>query len=155
MAVKTQGTELFFIDPYDYSVVKVGCPTSFSGLDSTLDQLETTCLDSDAREYEAGMPTPGTANFTINADPSDPSHVRLHQLYKAGVKLNWALGWNESKTAPTTDSDGEFDLSADRSWIVFNGFVNSFPFDFALSSVVTSNIGVQLSGFPDWVPYEP
>jgi hypothetical protein len=155
MAVRTQGTELFFIDPYDNSVVKVGCPTNISGLDTTVDQIETTCLDSDAREYEAGMPTPGTATFTINADPQDESHIRLYELFKEGTKLEWAIGWKDGTDAPTVDSVGEFDLPTDRTWIVFNGFVNSFPFEFALNSVVASNVGVQLSGFPEWVPASP
>lgn len=151
MAVKTQGTELFFIDPYDDTVVKVGCPTSISGLDVTIEQIETTCLDSAGREYEAGMPTPGTLTFTINADPDDASHVRLHELFKEGTSLKWALGWRGSTTDPTVDSNGVFDLPADRTWCEFEGFVNSFPFEFALNAVVTSNLGVQISGFPEWV----
>lgn len=152
MAVITKGTQLFFIDPYDNSVVKVGCPTNFTGLDAQADQIETTCLDSDAREYVAGMLTPGTANFTINLDPDDGSHVRLHELYGEGTTLNWALGWSGSVAAPTVDSSGEFDLPADRHWFAFSGFVNSFPADFALNTVVTSNLGVQLSGRAILIP---
>ncbi len=62
--MRTAGTELFFLDPADCSVVQVGCPTSITGLDSTIEQLETTCLESTARTYEAGLATPGTASFT-------------------------------------------------------------------------------------------
>jgi hypothetical protein len=157
MAVKTQGTDLYVIDPADGSVITVGCPTSIDGIDTTLDQIETTCLNSPARTYEAGMPTPGTATFGINIDPKDASHVRLHQLKTAGTTLQWAVGWSESPgTDPTTttNSDGEyvFVTSDARSWILFEGFMNSFPFSFALNAVVESTVGIQVSGEPELIP---
>lgn len=157
MAVKTQGTDLYVIDPDDGSVITVGCPTSIDGIDTTLDQIETTCLNSPARTYEAGMATPGTATFGINVDPKDASHVRLHQLKTAGTTLQWAVGWSEDPgTPPTviTDSDGEyvFDTPSSRSWILFEGFMNSFPFSFALNAVVESTVGIQVSGEPELIP---
>lgn len=151
MAVKTQGTELYFLDPEDGSVVEVGCVTTITGLTAARDQIETTCLDSGARTYEAGMATPGAAQFTINADPGDPSHVRLHELYVSGEKVDWALGWSDGTAAPTSDTDGLV-LPSTRSWINFNGYVSDFPFDFALNAVVTSNLSVQVSDFPVWTP---
>lgn len=157
MAVKTQGTDLYTIDPTTGLVLVVGCPTSIDGIDTTLEQIETTCLNSPARTYEAGLATPGTATFGINVDPKDPSHVRLHQLKVAGTTLKWAVGWSESPgTAPTvvTNSDGEreFVTSPTRSWILFEGFMNSYPFSFALNAVVTSTVGIQVSGEPELVP---
>lgn len=151
MAVKTQGTELYFLDPDTDAVVEVGCVTTITGLTAARDQIETTCLDSAARTYEAGMATPGAASFTINADPTDPSHVRLHELYVAGTKVDWALGWSDGTAAPTVDSNGLV-LPATRSWINFNGYVSDFPFDFGLNAVVASNISVQVSDFPVWTP---
>lgn len=155
MAQKTQGTQLFFIDPDGSNgpvIVTVGCVTNITGLTAARDQIETTCLDSAARTYEAGMATPGAAQFTINFDNSDASHVRLHELYRAGTKLDWAIGWSESDDAPTLDSDDNFDLPATRSWITFNGYISDLPFDFALNTVVTSNISIQVSDFPVLVP---
>lgn len=156
MAIKTQGTDLYVIDPDDGSVITVGCPTSIDGIDTALEQVEITCLSSQAREYMAGLATPGTATFGINTDPTDPSHVRLHQLKIAGTTLKWAVGWSESPgTAPsvTTDSDGEyvFVTNPARSWILFEGFMNSYPFSFAQNSVVQSTIGIQVSGEPELI----
>jgi len=151
MAVKTQGSELYFIDPEDFSVVKVGCVTTLTGLTAGRDQIETTCLDSLAREYVAGMATPGAAQFTINFDPADASHVRLHELYVEGVTLDFALGWSDGTAAPTEDSTA-FVTPTSRSWIVFEGFIQDLPFDFALNTVVTSNVSLQLSGFPTLIP---
>lgn len=158
MSVKTQGSELWFLDPETGQPVKVGCVTTLSGLTAARDQIETTCLDSAARTYEAGMATPGAATFTVNFDPADNSHVRLHELYVEGIKVDWALGWSDytppmpaAGPVPTADSDG-FVLPTGRSWITFNGYVSDLPFDFALNTVVTSNISVQVSDFPVLVP---
>lgn len=158
MARKTQGTKMYTIDPRDKTLLVVGCVTAITGIDSTLDQIETTCLDDDAREYEAGMPTPGTGNFTINFDPADASHVKLHELKTLGVTLPWAVGFGKRKPTdatpppPTVDSEGNFDLPGTRDWIAFNGFMNSYPFDFALNAVITSNVGIQISGDPQVIP---
>ena len=149
MAVKTQGTELWFLDPSTGDPVKVGCVTSISGLTAARDQIETTCLDSAARTYEAGMATPGAATFGINFDPSDASHVRLHELYVAGTKVDWALGWSDGTADPTGDSSGfTLPLPTTRTWITFNGYVSDLPFDFALNAVVASTVSVQVSDFP-------
>jgi hypothetical protein len=152
MAVKTQGSDLFFVDPYDNTVIKVGCVTSISGINAARDQIEVTCLDSEARIYEAGLASPGTATFTINFNPQDDSHVRVHELYVVGTKLNWALGWSDGTATPTADSDGEFVAASSRSWILFNGYIQDFPFDVNLNSVVQSNVSVQVSDFPVVVP---
>ena len=152
MAVKTQGTELYFIDPDGAVVTEVGCVTSITGLTAARDQIETTCLDSLARTYEPGMPTPGAAQFTINADPDDTSHVRLHELYRAGTSLDWAIGWGDGFEIPPTGDSSGFTLPTTRTWITFEGYVADFPFDFALNTVVTSNLSIQVSDFPVWVP---
>lgn len=158
--MKAQGTELYFLDPDDCSVVTVGCPTSITGLDSTVEQNETTCLSSMARTYEAGLATPGTASFALNANPQDESHIRLLELKKQGVTLKWAIGWSDGTGTPPTgsqDSDDEcaFSLPTARSWLTFDGFVNSYSFDFSLNAQVTSNVGIQVSGDPDWIPATP
>ena len=155
--MKTQGTNLYAIDPADGSVIVVGCPTSIDGIDTSIDQIETTCLNSPARTYEAGLATPGTATFGINVDPKDPSHKRLHDLKIAGTTLQWAVGWSEAPDVePTTalDSAGEyvFVTPTSRSWILFEGFMNSFPFSFALNAQVTSTVGIQFSGEPELIP---
>lgn len=151
-AIKTQGTDLFAIDPDDGTIIDVGCITSISGVDTSIEQIETTCLNDDARTYIAGLGTPGTATFGIQTDPQDPVHVRLLELKNAGTTLQWAIGWSDGETAPTVGVDGDFDLPATRSWLTFEGYMNSYPFEFALNSVVTSNIGIQVSGDPVLVP---
>jgi tail tube protein len=105
-------------------------------------------MNSNARTYEAGLATPGTASFTINFDPDDSSHTRLHELYVAGTKVDWALGWSDGTVAPVPDTAGFNTAAVARSFIYFNGYVSDLPFDFALNTVVTSNVSVQVSDFP-------
>lgn len=155
MAIKTQGTMLYTIDPANDAVLVVGCVINIDGIDTTLEQLETTCLGSPARTYIAGLATPGAASFQINFDPADASHVRLHELKVAGTTLEWALGFSDGTAPPTVDSNGNFTLPSTRSWISFDGFMNSYPFSFALNAVVTSTVGVQISGEPVVAPKTP
>ena len=151
MAKKTQGTNLYLIDPADDSVIIVGCVTSISGITASRDQIETTCLEDQARSYEAGMLTPGAASFGINVGPADASHVRLHELYTSGENLKWALGWSDG-VAPPTVLAGDWVLPTTRSWISFEGYISDYPFEFALSAVVASTIAVQVSGQPVFTP---
>jgi len=155
--MRTAGTELYFLDPDDCSVVQVGCPTSITGLDSTIEQLETTCLESTARTYEAGLATPGTATFTLNINPQDASHKRLLELKAAGLSTKWVIGFPDAiGTAPSgaVDSDGEcgFTLPPNRTWLEFEGFVNSYAFDFSMNALITATVGVQVSGDPVLIP---
>lgn len=156
MAIKTQGTRLFTIDPDSGQILVVGCITSVDGIDTSVDQIETTCLDADARTYVGGMPTPGNATFGINFDPADDSHVRLHELKVAGATLHWAIGFSDDDAAPTVgmDSAGDdvFELPTTRSWIQFDGYMSSYPFTFALNAVVQSTVGIQISGEPSLLP---
>lgn len=153
MAMKTQGTDLYVIDPENNTVINVGCVTSIDGIDSTIEQIETTCLQDLARTYEAGLATPGAATFEIRTDPRVAAHLRLHQLKQAGTMLLWAVGWSDAPgVAPTADSSGDFELPDDRSWLVFSGYMSSFPFSFAQNAHVTSSVGIQISGDVSLIP---
>jgi hypothetical protein len=146
MTMKTQGTDLYAIDPRDESLITVGCITSLDGIDSTIDQIETTCLNSAERTYVAGLGTPGTATFGLNIDTADANHLLLHEIKQLGLTLKWAVGMSDGTAAPTVDTAGDFNLPTSRSWITFEGFMNSFPFSFALNGVVASSVGIQVSG---------
>ena len=149
MAIKTQGTYLYVVDPDDESLITVACVTSIDGVDTTNEQIETTCLESLARTYQSGLPTPGQASFGLNFDTSESSHVRMHQLKVAGTTLLWAIGFSDGTAAPTVDSGGTFDLPTTRSWIRFSGFMTTFPFSFAQNAVIQTTAGIQISGEPE------
>lgn len=149
MALKTQGTYLYTIDPDTDTIITVACVLNIDGVDTTNEQIETTCLESLARTYQAGLATPGQASFGLNFDPAESSHIRLHQLKVAGTTLLWAIGFSDGTAPPTVDSGGTFDLPTTRSWIRFEGFMTNFPFTFAQNAVITGNISIQVSGEPE------
>lgn len=153
MAVKTQGTDLYFVDPDTGEVLSAGCITSIDGIDTTIEQVETTCLNGTSRTYIGGLATPGTATFGLNTDLKDSNHLRLLEIKQSGATVQWAVGWSEAPGVPPTgyDSNG-WDTPTSRSWLLFEGFMNSFPFSFALNSVVTSTVGIQVSGDVTGIP---
>jgi hypothetical protein len=152
--MKTQGTELYFVDPTGPTITEVGCITSIDGIDTSIEQIDVTCLQDNFRSYQAGLAAPGAASFGIYLDPNDASHVRLHELKVAGTTLEWAVGFSDNTGVPPTsvDSIGEFVLPTTRSWITFAGYMNSFPFSFQQNSAVQSAIGIQVSGEPALIP---
>ena len=152
MAKKAQGTEVYFVDPDGNVVTKITCVTSVTGLTAARDQIETTCLDSPARTYEAGLATPGAAQVTIASDPADASHIRLHELYVAGTSVPWAVGWSDGTAPPTSGDSSGFVLPTTRSWVTFDGYISDFPFEFAQNAMVTSTMAIQVSNFPVWIP---
>lgn len=153
MSIKTQGTQIFFVDPAIDSVVAVECAISLDGISAPRDQLESTCLDSPARTYEAGLATPGQFTVGINFDPGSPSHLRLMELWESGEKFEMAVGYSDGTAVPTgVDTAGMFELPTTRSWLIFHDtYVADFPQTFALNTLVTSTISLQLSGFPELI----
>jgi Phage tail tube, TTP, lambda-like len=148
MAMVTQGTELYFIDPEGDVVTKVGCPTNINGLTSPRTQIPTTCLDSLEGESLGGLPEPGEVTITLNFDPTDPTHVRLFELRSEAPPpvLEWVVGMSDGTgVAPTNDSS-DWILGTGRSWLEFSGYVADFPLDISLNSVYVSTMAIQRSG---------
>lgn len=154
MSILTQGTHVFFIDPADDSVVQVLGATAFNPGGSPSDQIETTALEDFDRKYQKGMRTPGQASLTIQADPTVESHVRMHELSESNDQsqqtIKWVVGWSDG-SAPPTVTAGEWVLPTTRTWYKFEGYVSDFPFDFALNTVVTTQVAIQRSGGSAWV----
>ena len=116
MALKTQGTQLYTIDTETGAVIDVGCVTSIDGIDTTVEQVETTCLAAQVREYMAGLATPGSASFGINFDPSDASHLALWDSFNAEGQetLTFVIGFGDG----TADHGKEIDLPGyGYSWL--------------------------------------
>lgn len=157
MAMKTQGTQLYIIDPDTNEVMNIRCTTNISGITAARDQLESTCLESEARTYEAGMPTPGQMSFSLYFDPKEESHKRIYELWRDGLKMEMAIGYSDGDkdsnglmSAPGVDSNNLFNLPDDRSWLVLHqSYFADVPQELALNALVTANVTVQLSGFPD------
>jgi len=155
MSVLAQGTQIYFIDSTASPdvIVTVDCATTFTPGGAPSDQIEDTCLEDTSRSYKPGLRTPGQASMGINADPSNASHILMHQLSETDPSpvLKWAVGWSDGTAAPTLDSNFEFELPTSRTWFTFQGYISDFPFDFAQNTVVTSTVTIQRSGGSSWI----
>ncbi|WP_430317155.1 phage tail tube protein [Pseudomonas sp. p1(2021b)] len=159
MSILTQGTQVYaLVKPVTgtgpLTVLEVECATAFNPGGSPKEQIEDTCLSSKERTYKPGLRTPGQASLTINADPNNASHIRLHQLSEedGDTTVKWAVGWSDGTAAPTLNTTGDdFELPETRTWFVFEGYVADFPFDFAANAVVSTAVSIQRSGGSAWI----
>lgn len=154
MAKLTQGTQLYFIDPDDDSVVEITGALGFNPGGAPADQIETTTLTDTSKTFMRGLRTPGQATLEINADPTNASHVRLHELSLDDTVefVSFALGWSDGTADADVDSDGAFDLPTSRTWFTFDAYVADFPFDFSTNSVVKTSVSLQRTGIATWTP---
>lgn len=147
MSIKTQGTQIYFIDPADDSVVKVGCPTGADISGRSKEDIDDTCLEADDRTFKAGLRNPGSFAMPINIDPADATHVRLIELDESGDSLKWAVGLSDGKDIPpTVNSVGEFVLPTTRSWRDFEGYIQEFSESYSANSVITAQLAIKISG---------
>ncbi|MGM0927524.1 MAG: phage tail tube protein [Pseudomonadota bacterium] len=59
-------------------------------------------------------------------------------------------GSGTGATATATLGDTVFVLPDSRTWLLFNGYVADFPFNFATDSIVNTDVSVQRSGGLKW-----
>lgn len=111
MSVLTQGTQIYVLaptvsDPTEFEVLEIECATAFTPGGNPADQIEDTCLSATVRSYLRGLRTPGQASLTLNADPRNDSHIRLHALSEDDSieNLAWAVGWSDGKDIKPTVS---------------------------------------------------
>lgn len=159
MSILTQGTELFGLvpdktDPTKLVVLKIAGLTNFNPGGNPADQIEDTPLEVYTRSYLRGLRTPGQATASINADPRNESHARLHELSESDSQelIKWAVGWSDGKSVPTVNTAGDdFELPNDRTFFLFEGYVSDFPFNFEGNSIVKTDAQIQRSGAGRWV----
>lgn len=156
MSKLTQGTQVYVIDPRpsDPVVLTITCATGFNPGGSPKSQIDDTCLEeTEAMAYKPGLMAPGQATLNVNADPTNDSHMALHEIFRDDsiTELKWAIGWSDGDAAPTIDSNEDFDLPTARTWLVFGGYIADFPFDFQQNAVVNTAISIQRSGSLQWV----
>lgn len=159
MSVVTQGTQLYVLA--NGVVSEIECITAFSPGGSPADQIDDTCLsERNTRKYKKGLRTPGQATATLNADPTNASHLMLSNMAESNDQsdVTFAVGWSDGESEPAAGTGpGSVDglvLPPDRTWYVFNGYVSDFPFDFQGNTVVQTSATIQRSGQGAWIPKE-
>ena len=114
MAMLSQGTQIYALvptvaNPAIFEVIEVECATAFNPGGNPADQVEVTCLSDRVRKYLRGLRTPGQASLTLNVDPRNASHVRLHQISEDDSieSIRWVVGWSDgTDISPTVGVAG-------------------------------------------------
>lgn len=162
MAFKTQGTQLYAINLATGDMVEYDCVTSISGIDSTIEQINVSCIKARDASFEAGQSTPGTATFETIFDPRVADTAKLYEWKQAGAQLRFAVVFGQydpatggildfedadQPTVDTTDATNPiFEIPDTRYAIIFNGYQSAFPINIAQNDVIRSTVTAQISG---------
>lgn len=147
MAIKTQGTNLYFVD--SGAVKTMTCPTGITGLGGSRDQIETTCLnDTDDKTYVSGLGNPGQVSVPFVFE-NVADHKLLLALHDSGAVTDWMIGLSDGTTTPTVVS-GQLVMANTRSSASFDAFVADINVDFATNEVVRGTMTLQRTGTVAW-----
>lgn len=154
MSIKSQGSELYFIDnvtiPGTPALVKLKCPTGISGLGGPRGQIQDTCLDAtDEHTYISGLAAPGQVSVPFNLDPSSVSHQVLFDMKEAGDRTQFIICLSDGTSAPTLTT-GTLTAPTGRTSAEFTAFVSDVNIEIATDAIVTGTLTLQRSGSVDW-----
>lgn len=151
MPMLTKGQNLYWIDPNDYSVVRLTKLTDFNSPGAPASSVDITDLEeTSTMQYDKGLKDPGQATGTVNCTASEASHAALNDLYNDESNVKWAFGFSDGTAAPTADSNGNWELPTTRTFFTFSGFVADFAFNSAVNDVVKTPLVIQRSGEGTW-----
>lgn len=150
MSVKTQKSELFFVDALSSSVaavMKMACPTGITGLGGAADQIEDTCLDAEEdKSYVRGLGNPGQVSVPFIMKPWEGSQQVLWDLKASGETIGWMIGLSDAAVDPTLDSNDALVAPAGRTSFGFQAYVADLTIDIAGNEVVRGTLTLQRSG---------
>lgn len=148
MSIKTQGTELYFVN--NDAVVKLKCPTGISGLGGAKDQIESTCLDAtEDKSFIAGLGNPGQVSVPFNLDPQHASHQVLFDMKEAGDNAEFIICLSDGNAAPTI-ATGTLTAPTGRTSAKFTAYVADVEIDISTNTIVTGTLTLQRSGAVEW-----
>lgn len=149
-SIKTQGTELFFIDTISSSaaaIVKMVCPTGITGLGGPADQIDDTCLDAMDRSFVRGLGNPGQVSVPfVMKSPAPASHQLLFTLKDDGIDVDWLIALSDGTAQPTLNISEQFVAPAGRTSFGFVGYISDVNIDIATNEVVRGTLTIQRSG---------
>ena len=151
MSIKSQGTQIYFVDsittPATPVVARLVCVGSISGIGGgKVDQIETTCLDATAvREYVSGLASPAEYSIPYNFDPRLVSHQLLNKLKATGDKIEWIICLSDGTSEPTL-TGGVLTAPTGRTSVKFTAYVAENTLEVAQNDVVKGTLTLQRSG---------
>lgn len=131
-AIRAQGSKFFINTAADGAAqptwTQVKNLKSFSGFDGSATELDTTDLDSAAKEKRLGLMDNGTFSIDVNVNMADPGQAALKTAQKASSLESFKLQY----------PDGSYDT--------FDASVKSFPISGGTDELITSTIALVISG---------
>jgi hypothetical protein len=111
---------------------KVNGVTSFDGFDGTADELDTTDLDSTAKEFISGIKDEGKFGFEVKILKTDAGQIALRANRTSGAVVGMKLSLPDASVA------------------TFNCIVKSIPTSGAVNAVLKGKIDCRISGPVVW-----
>ena len=143
-AKKTQKTQLYVVSGAT-AATAIDQVASIDGLGGARDQIDTTHLMSDEREFEGGFNTPGPITVNIIWDEALASHALLNTLRASGAKVEWMIADSDGTAAPTVAASA-FAALTTRTNRKFIGYVADITLSFAPGEVQRAVVTIQRSG---------
>jgi hypothetical protein len=105
---------------------------SYNGMDGSASDIDTTDLDSDAKEFMPGLQDFGAFNFELNVNRTDPGQLALEAARAAQSVIPFRL------TLP------------DKNVATWKGYVKTTPLQGAVDAVLTGSVTTKISGAVEW-----
>lgn len=112
----------------------IGDVISIAGPAISKDEIETTALDSTAKEFIGALDDPGEITMELNWNPQDSEHVNLRADAEGSVVRNYRVIWSDVSTT-------QVDFSAE----VMEFSLNTEPND-----AVKGSVRMKISGALAW-----
>ena len=132
MAVlKSQQSEIRIGDtasPIAYT--KISQTVSITGPDGSAAEVDTTALDSLAKNYFMGLPDEGSVQFECIHDPSDTQHELLRSVRAAQTETGFQIALTDSPQTTYT----------------FMGYVTGFSLSLGIDDATKASYTVRING---------
>lgn len=133
IAVSAQKSKLEIGTVADPAVfTKIGGLKTFTGFDGAASDIDTTDLDSDAKESMPGLQDFGAFNFDVNRNLTDPGQLACEAARAAQETVPWRLTLPDGRIA---------------TW---NGYVKTTPLQGGVDAVLAGSFTTKISGAVAW-----
>lgn len=138
-AVLSFGARLFVKDPITDTLILVGGLTDFNGPQVSRGEIETTTLESSAKEYALDLKDYGTFTSTMQTRMGDPAQKLLLDNMDTTDVLSFEL---------TLPDDG---FGNGEVRIAFDARVQSFPIQGSQGAVITTSLTLRITGDVEFI----
>lgn len=116
----------------------IGEIVDFDGPGGEASEVDTTNMDSAAKEVTLGLPDEGDISFNLNFVPGNPGQLAFRTARKARTLQNFMLMFPDA-----TDT-----VSA--SWATFSGFAKGWSISGGVDDKVSASASIRISGEVTW-----